>query len=108
MNTENAIEFNSEDENVVFTGINHLVTESSSQVSMQTLEKNFFDKERYERDNVVDTIETVMHDATSFAMDCILMPRVGVAVRSANVPSTRNSICVIVTARLRGLWTVSL
>ena len=103
MNIQNANDFDSEDEKVVFTAINHWVTESSSQVYMQTLKKNFFDTERYERDNVVDTIETGMQDATSSALDSLLMPRVGLSLRSANLPSTRNSSCVIVASRLRSL-----
>ena len=47
MNIQNANELNIVDGNVIFSSKNHLMTESSSQVYMQTREKNIFDKERY-------------------------------------------------------------
>ena len=54
--TQNAIEVGIKDGNVVFSCMNHLVTESSSQVNTQTIEKAISDKVRCELDNAVATI----------------------------------------------------
>ena len=91
---QNANAVDSVDENVVFSIISQLVTESISQVYKQTLERNICDKERYEVDNFVDTIETGMPHATSTEMNSLPIFRVGLAIRSAKVRSTRNFSCV--------------
>ena len=70
--------------------MNQLMGESSSQVNLQTLEKNISDKVRCELDSIVVTVETRVHDAILSAMDNLGNPSVELAIRSANVSSIRN------------------
>ena len=54
---------------------NHSTTESGPQFDMQTLEKIISEKVRKEVENVVATVETMVHEAVLSAIDNLIVPR---------------------------------
>ena len=59
----------------------------SPQVDVHTLEENIFSKVRREVDNVMTTVDTRVQDAVLTAIEKLVIPRVELAVKAANVPS---------------------
>ena len=91
VNTQNAIEAGRVDGIFVFSSRNHLMTKSSSQVDMRTLEKNIFAM----YNGAVATTKIRMHDPILSPMDNLVIPRVELAIRSVNTSSTRNPSSVM-------------
>ena len=61
-----------------------------SQVDVHTLEENFVSKVRSEVDNVMTSVETNVQDAVLTAIENLVIPRVELAMKSANAHSERS------------------
>ena len=57
---------------------------------MHTLEENFVSKVRSVVDNVMTSVETIVEDAVLTAREILLVPRVELAMKSANALSVRS------------------
>ena len=75
--------------------IGQLTAESSVQLDMLTLEKNFSDKVRSELESLVATVEARVHQATLSAMVILVVPRMELAFRSARISSAPNPDSVV-------------
>ena len=63
---------------------------NSPKMDMHTLEENFVSKVRSEVDNGMTTVETRIQDAVFTAIENLVVPRVELAMKSANVSSGRS------------------
>ena len=63
------------------------------QLDVHTLEENIVNKVRSEVDILMTSVETRVQDAVLTAIEKSLIPRVKLAVRSANAPSERSVDC---------------
>ena len=69
-------------------------TTNANMVNVQTLERFFNESIDREMSNFVDTVEDMIQNAISTAIDNIITPRVELAVRSINVSSRRDAVSV--------------
>ena len=83
-NTQDVEEIDRADDNIDSNSKNHLMTGSSSQVNMQTLEKSIYDKVSCEVDSVVALVETRIHNSVLSAIDNFVIPKVEGAMRSTD------------------------
>ena len=60
------------------------------QVDVHTLEENIVGKVRSEVDNVITSVETRVQDVVLTAIEDLVIPRVELAMKSANAPSRRS------------------
>ena len=60
------------------------------QVDVHTLELNIVSKVRSEVENVMTSVETRVQDAVLIAIEVLVIPRVELAVKSANMSSERS------------------
>ena len=75
INTQDADEVERPEKIVESISENYLITESSSRVNVQTLEKSISVEVIYEVESVVATVETGVHDVIWYAMDNLFIPR---------------------------------
>ena len=62
---------------------------NNSQADVHTLEENIVGKMRSEVDNVMTSVETRVQDAVLTAIENLVIPRMELAMKSANVRSER-------------------
>ena len=74
INSQELNELDRADENNGYSNANYLITESSPQLYMQTLEKTSLDTVRCFMESVVDTVENMLFDAILSAMDNLVIP----------------------------------
>ena len=65
------------------------------QVNMHALQENIVSKVRSEVNDVMTTVETRVQDAVLFAIENPLIPRVELAMGSANASSGRKLDCIV-------------
>ena len=66
------------------------ILEHYQQVDVHTIEENSVSKVRSEVANVLTSVETRVQDAVLTAIEILVIPRVELAMKSANAPSERN------------------
>ena len=80
---------------------------NSSQVDMHTVEENFVSKVQSEVDNVMVTVEIRLQDAVLTAIESLVIPRVQLAMKSANVFSRQNVDGNMSEPDQRDFWVIS-
>ena len=71
---------------------------NKNSVNVKTLERCFNEKIGSEMGNTVDTFEDRIQNANSTAIDSIITPEIGLAIRSTNASSGRNATTVMATS----------
>ena len=93
---------NTADKNTTLNNANNLVKANSSEVDIQTLEKNIAIKVRGEEDNVITSVEARVQDAVLTVIENFLASRV--TAKSAIASSGRSVISVVLDPDQRDFW----
>ena len=73
--------------NVGSNSTNLSIPINGSEVDMQSIERSITDRVCCEVDNMVVTVDTRVHDAILASMDCLIISRVDLAMKSVDVSS---------------------